>query len=530
MPAETSPITRQSAQHVLWLGVAGAFLVYTGLVVLWLVTQPLFISGDESPNVDYAYQVTHGRIPVVESPLHVEFPELGQAGHRQYASNHPPAYHALVGPLVRAADASGHPRVFLLLARLLTAAIGGAVLLTLAAIAVTMLRSARERAIAVIATISLAGSLAATVGTSATIRNDALAILLTCATLLVLTRAARTGQRLVTVILVAAICTMGMLTRISFAPVWLLAIGAVAALELWPLLQRRRPGLTDLGRSVRSALIVLLVPLLGAGWFYVLSWRRYGDFTGGSAVYPWVADRTYLPGAKEGPLVFMVRPSTWWAQVKQLGGGPATIADSTSVIYPVLGGAVVVVLVLGVVTAMFWGTPLRRLLDVHARWTVVGLAMVAAAAYVEMAWHVSQKGVDTQRYLLNGIGLWAVGSALVFIWAPRRLTPYLVTLMAALLSVGSVSGAVDVLRRRAHAGTQLEGARISLADGGWYQTLVRGAELAGFPAAHALVALLLVVVAVGLALQLVALRQLCRTTTPVPSAEGTRPVRGTVGG
>jgi hypothetical protein len=514
MSAESPPDARHRIRRSARLGLIGALLVYACLVLLWLVTQPLFVTGDESAHVDYAFELTQGSIPRVESPMTREFPKLGQAGEHQYVSNHPPAYHALVGPLVWAAEASDHPRAFLLLARAVTAGLGAAVLLTLAATAATVFRRGpRERAVAMIVTVSLAGSLAATASNSASIRNDILTVLTVCATVLVLARAARAGQGPVTVGLVAALCTLGMLTRIAFLPVWLLAIGAVAALELWPRLRRRRPGGAELFRGVLAALVVLVVPLLGAGWFYALSLRRYGDLTGGSAVYPRVADREYVPGAEDGPFAYMLKPSTWWAQTKQLGGAPSSLAGDVSLVHSVLGVAVVGLLLLCIAAATLQVMRRRGVLDVPARWMLIGLVVVAAATYAEMAWHVSHKGVDSQRYLLNGIGLWAIGSAAVLVLMPRRLVPYLATLLAAFLSIGSVSGAVLSLQRRTEP------------VGGWYQTLVHGAELAGFPAPQLVVALLLTALPVGLALQLVALRRLGMApslpdgdwTTPQPS-------------
>ncbi len=521
----SSPVARQPTRRAARLGLIGALLVYTGLVLLSLVAQPLFITGDESAHVDYALDVTHGSIPVVGSSRTQEFPELGQAGSRQYVSNHPPAYHVLVGPLVRAAEASEHPRAFLMLARALTAAIGGAVLLTLAATAATVFRKgSRERAAAMIATVSLAGSLATMAASSASIRNDALAVLMVCATVLVLARAARAGLRPGAVALVAALCTLGMLTRISFLPVWLLAIGAVAALELWPRLRRGRPGVAEIRRGALAGLAVLVVPLLGAGWFYALSLRRYGDPTGGSTVYvgPGVADREYLPGAEHGPLAYMVQPSSWWAQVKQLGGAGASVSPSHP-IHAALGVAAIGILLLAVVAGLCLARGRRGMLDVPARWTIVGLALMTVATFAELAWHASHKGSDSQRYMLGAIGFWAIGSAMVVASAPRRLAPYVVTLVAALLSIGSVLRTVEAREYAGHYRQVVSALepRAEPADRGWYGTLVHSTELAGFPAGHLVVVLLLLTVAVGLTLQLVALRRL--NATPAPAHRGSTP-------
>jgi hypothetical protein len=522
----SSPVARQPTNSAR-LGLIGAMLVYTGLVLLSLVAQPLFITGDESAHVDYAFDVTHGSIPVLGSSRTQEFPELGQDGQHQYLSNHPPAYHALVGPLVRAGAASEHPRAFLMLARVLTAVLGGAILLTLAATAGTVFRNRpRERAVAMITTASLAGSLAVLVGSASTIHNDALAVLMVCTTVLVLARAARAGQRPGTVALVAGFCTVGMLTRISFLPVWLLAIGAVTALELWPRLRRGRPGIGEIRHAALAALAVLVVPLLGAGWFYALSVRRYGDPTGGSAVYSGsvVARREYLPGAEHGPLAYMLTPSSWWAQVKQLGGAGASLSPAHP-IHAALGAAVLGILLLAVVAGFLRGTGRSGLLDGPARWTIVALALVAVATFAELAWHASHKGSDSQRYMLDAIGFWAIASATVVASAPRRLAPYVVTVVAALLSIGSVLRTVEAREFAGHFQQVVSAVdpRSEPADGGWYATLVQGTELAGFPAAHIVVTLLLLAVAVGLAVQLVALRRL--NATPAPAHRGSTPLQ-----
>ena len=525
MSAESPPVARQPIRRSARLGLIGALLVYAGLVLLSLVAQPLFITGDEAAHADYAFDVAHGSIPVLHESRTQEFPELGQSGRSQYVANHPPAYYALVGPLVRAAESSEHPRAFLLLGRALTAALGAAVLLTLAATAATVFRrEPRERAVAMIATVSLAGSVPILIGSASEFRNDALSVLMVCATVLVLARAIRTGLRPGTLALVAALCTLGMLSRIAFLPVWLLAIGAVAALELWPRLRRRRPAVADIRRGALAALTVLVVPLLGAGWFYAMSMRRNGDLTGGSDLYAGrvVSARGYLPGAEDGPLAYMLLPSSWWAQVKQLGGA-GTSLNPNYAIHSVLGAAAIGVLLLAVVAGLVYGNRRRGVLDVPARWILAGLALVAVATFAELAWHASHKGTDSQRYMLDAIGFWAIGSALVVVSAPRRLAPFLVTLVAALLSIGSVLRTVKADAFAGHYQHVLSvlGSPAEPADREWYPTLVHNTDLAGFPAANLVVVPLLLTIAAGLALQFVALRRL--TAAPIPATHAETP-------
>ena len=64
---------------------------------------------DERAHVDYAWQVAHGHLPVAATEFTAEFPELGQKSYFQHVSNHPPLYYAIAGPVLRAANATGHP-------------------------------------------------------------------------------------------------------------------------------------------------------------------------------------------------------------------------------------------------------------------------------------------------------------------------------------------------------------------------------------------------------------------------------------
>ena len=84
------------------------------------------------------------------------------------------------------------------------------------------------------------------------------------------------------------------------------------------------------------------------------------------------------------------------------------------------------------------------------------------------------------------------------------------TVAAGLLSIGSVLRTVESQEYAGHyrkvVSTVAPGERP--ADRGWYETLVHGTELAGFPAAHLVVVLLLLTVAFGMALQFLALHRL----------------------
>lgn len=74
------------------LGLGGSIAVYLGLAALWALAVPLFLPADESPHVDYAYQVAHGHLPSAGTHFDAEFPTLIQHYGGQYVAYHPPLY------------------------------------------------------------------------------------------------------------------------------------------------------------------------------------------------------------------------------------------------------------------------------------------------------------------------------------------------------------------------------------------------------------------------------------------------------
>lgn len=446
-PTRADPWVELRGSRAFRLGMGGALTLYGALVLVWVFCVPLFGPADERAHVDYLWQLAHGHLPVAGTRFTAEFPELGQVGYVQHVSNHPPLFYLVTGPLLRVADALGHPAAGLYLIRLLNAALTLITIIVIARIAAEVTARARQHVrVAVVVTAAvLAAVNPALLAASGAIQNDAPAILLAALVALVLVRAVRTGLDPRTVALLAVLCTLGTLTRVTFLTVVAVAVVAVAALTLWPDLRRRRPDSGTLRSVVARALVVVGSVVVGAGWFLVLNLQRYGDLTGGSAVYgiEWVRERDLAPGAASGPLVYLLHPHTWWTQLQQVVAPVPSISRGHWP-YVLMTVVLVVVLVLAVVAAVR-----RRGPDVVDRAGAAGLLVLAAllaGSLAKLAEHVSHRGGANQRYLLDALGLWAVGGA-VLLLALGRLAPHAVGLVGVLGASGVVTYAAGIVLR-----------------------------------------------------------------------------------
>jgi hypothetical protein len=433
--------------RALRLGLAGALVLYGGLVLVWALGVPLFGPADERAHVDYAWQVVHGHLPVAGTPFTAQFPELGQVDYVQHVSNHPPLWYVAAGSLLWLADQAGHPAAGLYAVRLANAALTLATVVVVARTGAEVAARAdrRTRAAVAVGAALLAAVNPALVAASGAVQNDAPAVLLAALVVLVLARAARTGVDRRTVGLLALLCTLGMLTRVTFLTVTLAAVGAVVALTLWPGLRPSRPGSAALRLALGRAGVVLAAVTAGAGWFLVLNLSRYGDLTGGSAVYAMdsVQDRTLAPGADAGPLGYLLTPNTWWVQLTQLAGPVPSVARG-DVAYVVTTVVLTALLVAGGVALV------RRrgagLLDRPGTAVMLLLVLLAAGSMAKLAVHVTNRGGANQRYLLDSLAFWAVGAALLLV-ALGRLAPYAVALAAALGATGSLAYAAGIVKR-----------------------------------------------------------------------------------
>lgn len=482
-------------------GVAGAVLLFAAMVVLSAVAVPLFAPADERAHVDYGMELTRGHIPVAGGIFEPDFPHLGQRAGYQHVSNHPPLYYLLTGPFERLGAETGHPRAGIVLARLVGAALGLVTILLVARLAALLAASLtpRSRALVVVLATGFAATVPALVAASSSMQNDPLAVLVAVACLLVLARATRDGLTTRAVATLAVLCGLGMLTRVTFVAVVAIICASLVVLSVWPRLRPERLQWRRLALGIGRAGAVLGTTVVMAGWFYAVSVHRYGDLTGGSAVYQMevVQRRAFPPGAENGPLGFLLHPSTWQVQLQQLVAPPSYLRGGPGATQVASWIEATVWVLLAVIAAAAAATVARRVLDrrrepearthradLPARWTLAAATLLAAAAAAQLAVHVAVHGGPSSRYLLNALPLWAAGLALLVV-SLGRLAPYAGTAVVTVCAGGSVLYVVALARIRAR-------------DLAWFDTLTSGARSVGMPAPSVTVTALLVLAAIGL--------------------------------
>ncbi|MBO0610095.1 hypothetical protein [Myceligenerans salitolerans] len=88
------------------VGAAALCAVLLSLTVL--LTDPPYVTGDEPPHMDYAYQVWHGELPVFEEGLEFR-PDGAVLPPVQWTAQHPPLFYLLVSWLVGPLADAGRP-------------------------------------------------------------------------------------------------------------------------------------------------------------------------------------------------------------------------------------------------------------------------------------------------------------------------------------------------------------------------------------------------------------------------------------
>jgi hypothetical protein len=131
--------TASTSTPALRLGVGGAVLAFEMLCAVWLF-QPPYRPTDEASHVAYARELSHGRLPTIDSPISGDgdarlacLLRSRDAVHRTiWTANHPPLYDALAAVPLRIAEATGHPIRGLAAARLLSVGLSALGLVVLA--------------------------------------------------------------------------------------------------------------------------------------------------------------------------------------------------------------------------------------------------------------------------------------------------------------------------------------------------------------------------------------------------------------
>jgi hypothetical protein len=270
---------------LVWVGVAGAVVMFLMLGSLWLAV-PTYRPSDEASHVAYARELSHGRLPTIDTVMSADGdPRLAQvlerrdARHRTiWTANHPPLYYALVAVPLRIGSASGHPTAGVQAARLLSLGLSAVGLVALAYLVLQLVPGRPQLAVAA---AGLAGLLPSFVSISGKVYNDSLAFLaITVAVAAAVVFVIR-GPSAVRLAAVAASAGAAALTRAS----GLLVVGLAGMAVLIGVWRSSHDGvLRRAGRALLWAGAVGVAVAAVAGWFYLRNYRLYGDLTGSATL------------------------------------------------------------------------------------------------------------------------------------------------------------------------------------------------------------------------------------------------------
>jgi hypothetical protein len=501
-------IRRNSRGRLVVVGVIASVAMFCAAGLVRVLSVRPFLPVDESANVDYAMRITHGQLPVAGIRIHPEFP--GQRRAYQHTSNHPPLYHAIVGPILRLGQHTHHPKMGLVGARMVSLGAGALTVLLLAALAWALVGPAgpirdmssmigRRGAQLMVASAALIAFLPTFVSVASMVQNDTLNTALVVATLVPMARIVRFGSSRGRVAAMAAGAGAACLTRVTSIPVVLVAVGTVM-LAGWIWSSETTAELrVRLARAARPGLIVLGVTVVVAGWFVALNEHRYGGPTGGSAVNAILAG-TPEPGA-DSPLSYLLHPRSWLIQFTQLTGG----LDSDQYRQPAYAEAMAYLL-MGLLAAGIVAAAIRlrrRTASIsRPQWLcVAALALTLALCMSEIAVHAADGGGVHGRYLLPAAGAIGVGAATVLLCLPRVLG----VLTIGVVLLVELNGALRSHGFRSQMHTQYHVL-------GWFSGTRDGMTQMNVPAPALVLSILVGVTIAGLVVQVVVLSLLGRRT------------------
>jgi hypothetical protein len=313
--------------RLLWLGVGGAVLAFVVVATLWLYV-PTYQPPDEASHVAYARELSHGRLPTIDSQIDsrgdarlARMLRPRNARHRTiWTANHPPLYYALVAVPLRVGLDSGHPIWGVQAARLLSVGLSALGLVALAYVVVQLVPGRPQLAVAAAGLVALLPSF---ISASARVYTDSLAFLTTTAVLAASVVLLVRGPSAVRLAAVAASASLAALTRAS----GLLVVGVAGLAVLVGVWRGSQGGAVRRGgRAVVWAGVVGAAVVAVSGWFYLRNLRLYGDLTGSAALF-----ERFGRTPRGSVLELVTRPGFWGVQQQRLWGVTNVIPADGSV-------------------------------------------------------------------------------------------------------------------------------------------------------------------------------------------------------
>jgi hypothetical protein len=312
------------ATAALRLGVGGAVLAFVVLASVWLY-QPTYRPTDEPSHVAYARELSHGRLPTIDTPMSGDGdPRLARvlrsrdAVHRTiWTANHPPLYYALAAVPLRIAEATAHPVGGVLAARLLSVGLSALGLLALAWVVLQLVPGRPQLAVAA---TGLAALLPAFINVAAVVYNDSLAFLTSTGALAAVVAFVVRGPSPGRLAAVAATVALAALARASGLVVASVAGLAVLVTVWWA---GRGSAARRLARAVVWAGAVGAAVVAVTGWFYLRNRGLYGDLTGSAALL-----ERFGRVPRAGVLELLGDGGFWRDQQRRLWGVTANLPGS----------------------------------------------------------------------------------------------------------------------------------------------------------------------------------------------------------
>jgi len=369
------------------LAIAGVLISLLFGALLFASVNRTLGSADEGVHLDYAWQVSHGRLPdFAEGPQLPHIPREAKLPKVQWASQHPPLFYVIEAPLVRGLVDSGHWKAATAAGRAGTIALGLLCVPVLAWAAAQAI-GGRRRVLWGLAVAAIAAPVAPFVAVTGSMYNDTLIVLTTTFALAVAIFVLRRGLSWPGVAAAAAAAAAGMATRAHFIVTLLILLAALVAAAL---IHGGGPVLGRLLRGGAAAVGVLAVTAAAIGWFYVRNVRLSGSWTGGHPEW----GIAHLGRSKHGLTDVLSMPD-FWLNYRRLFFQPA---GGLRWVGPALLGLLAVAALVAALARRPW-----RRADVVSTAAVLVVAGQLAGTVATQAMHVTQAGGIAPRYHLPAL-------------------------------------------------------------------------------------------------------------------------------
>lgn len=270
------------------LGVLSVMFLFISSAGMYASSLGWWGNGDTVMHVDYVWQVSQGNLPVFEESIQYQPFNDKRLHEVQSASHHPPLYYILLSPFMSWFLESGQWEKAVAVGRIINIFIGCLTIIALAWAGWLFSRSRKPLFAVLVPAVVV--SYPTFIKTGGDISPDMLVVLLTVLMFIYSYKCLRDGVSKVNGLMVVAIAMVGMLTKVSFFPAFI-----VAALVFFvsPYISKNRITVNrdSFMKSSLLFLILLTSVIATSGWFYYgHNYEESGSLTRAGS-QEWISDR-----------------------------------------------------------------------------------------------------------------------------------------------------------------------------------------------------------------------------------------------